>query len=76
MELMRYKGYFGSLEQSQEDGVWHGRLEYIQALVSFEGETVPQAKQAFEAAVDDYLADCARLGYTPEVPCKDVSKVQ
>lgn len=76
MKLMVYKGYFGSLEPSQEDGVLHGKLEFITALVSFEGETVPEAKAAFEGAVDDYLADCARLGYTPEVPCKGVFNVR
>ena len=76
MKLMTYKGYFGGLEPSVEDGVLHGKLEFINALVSFEGETVPEAKQAFEAAVDDYLADCARLAYTPEVPCKGVFNVR
>lgn len=76
MKLMQYKGYFGSLDASVEDAVLHGKLEFIQALVTYEGETVATAKRGFEEAVDDYLADCARLGHTPEVPCKGVFNVR
>jgi predicted HicB family RNase H-like nuclease len=76
MRLMQYKGYVGGIEANVDDAVLHGKLEFINALVTFEGETVALVKQAFEQAVDDYLADCAQLGYTPEVPCKGVFNVR
>ena len=35
--LLEYKGYFGSVEYSDEDEVFHGRLEFIRDLVTYEG---------------------------------------
>ncbi|NIE98499.1 type II toxin-antitoxin system HicB family antitoxin [Pantoea sp. Acro-805] len=64
--LMKYKGYFGSIEVSLEDGVIHGKLECINDLITYEASTVPDLKKAFEAAVDDYLETCEELGKKPE----------
>lgn len=68
--LMQYKGYYGSVDASPEDGCLFGKLEFIAPLVSYEAETVPALVTAFQAAVDDYLTDCARVGHAPEIPCK------
>ncbi|WP_020396624.1 type II toxin-antitoxin system HicB family antitoxin [Thiolinea disciformis] len=70
MKMLEYKGYLGSIDASIEDGVLFGKLEFISALVTYEGETVSTLKVAFEEAVDDYLATCAAKGYEPETPCK------
>jgi len=70
MSTMKYKGYYGSIEASPEDNCLYGKLEYIRPLVSYEGQTVAELQQAFHEAVDDYLADCERLGVEPEKPCK------
>ena len=64
--LMKYKGYFGSIEVSLEDGVIHGKLECINDLITYEASTVPDLKKAFEEAVDDYLETCEELGKKPE----------
>jgi predicted HicB family RNase H-like nuclease len=37
-------------------------------MISFHGETVAELRGAFEAAVDDFLADCKQQGITPEKP--------
>ena len=68
--VMKYKGYIGSIEASPEDGVLFGKLLYIQPLITFEGKTVPELKKAFEQSVDFYLADCEDEGIAPEKPCK------
>lgn len=68
MELMRYKGFFGSVEASVEDGCLYGRLEFIDDLVTFEGETVAELESAFHEAVDDYLDTCQQLGREPQKP--------
>jgi predicted HicB family RNase H-like nuclease len=69
-KLLEYKGYYGSIEASPEDGCLFGKLEFINALLNYEAETVPALAAAFREAVDDYLADCARRGREPELPCK------
>ena len=68
--MLEYKGYIGSVEYSGEDEVFHGRLEFIRDLVTYEGTDAKGLKQAFHEAVDDYLALCAEEGRRPDVPLK------
>lgn len=68
--LLKHRGYYGSLEASPEDNCLFGKLQFIRALVSYEGQTVAELSQAFRDAVDDYLDTCATLGQEPEQPCK------
>lgn len=70
MKMLEYKGYYGSIDASIEDDILFGKLEFISALVNYEGETVQELKTAFEEAVDDYLETCKAKGYEPELPCK------
>ncbi|MEI7901150.1 MAG: type II toxin-antitoxin system HicB family antitoxin [bacterium] len=75
-ELLTYKGYFGSISVNQEDACLHGRIEFIADLVTYEGDTVPDLKKAFEAAVDDYLATCAEVGKQPLKSCSGTFNVR
>lgn len=68
--LLKHRGYFGSIEASPEDNCLFGKLQFIRALISYEGQTVAELGEAFREAVDDYLETCASLGHTPETPCK------
>jgi predicted HicB family RNase H-like nuclease len=68
--LLNYCGYYGSIEASPEDNCLFGKLQFIRALVSYEGQTVAELEQAFHDAVDEYLADCAGAKQAPEIPCK------
>jgi predicted HicB family RNase H-like nuclease len=64
--MLEYKGYFGSVEFSDDDGVLHGRLELIRDLVTYEGRDAEGIRAAFQEAVDDYLELCeaeGRLGF-------------
>ena len=36
---MEYKGYVGSVEFSEEDGLFYGKVMGIRALLSYEGTT-------------------------------------
>ncbi|WP_371917156.1 type II toxin-antitoxin system HicB family antitoxin [Pseudomonas sp. QS1027] len=67
---MHYKGYYGSIEASVEDNCLFGKLQFIRALVSYEGQTVAELEAAFKEAVDDYLDTCQQLNQAPEMPCK------
>lgn len=76
MKMLEYKGYYGSIEASVEDNVLFGQLEFISALVNYEGETIQELKVAFEGAVNDYLETCKSQGYEPEKPCKGTFNVR
>ncbi len=65
MNTMKYKGFIGSVAFSEEDSVFFGKIEGINALVNFEGESVAELTQAFHAAVNDYLAYCEEEGIQP-----------
>jgi len=63
--MLEYRGYYGSIERSQEDHCLFGKLLFISALVSYEGKTLTQLSEAFRDAVDDYLEICKALGRAP-----------
>lgn len=65
---MKYKGYSGSVEYSAADDCLFGRIIGIDDIVSYEGQSVDEIRQAFHEAVDDYLEDCAASGRLPNKP--------
>ena len=66
MNTMTYKGYLGSVVYSEKDQVFFGKVEGINGLVNFEGESVNELTEAFHEAVDDYLAYCNDEGIEPD----------
>ncbi|WP_299414391.1 type II toxin-antitoxin system HicB family antitoxin [Acaryochloris sp. IP29b_bin.148] len=68
--MMEYQGYFGSVNFSNEDEVFFGKVEFIRSLISYEGTDVQSLKSAFHEAVDEYLSDCAENKIEPERPFK------
>ena len=67
---LQYKGYSGTITYSEEDGVFHGKVAGIKALISFEGDSVSLIKKDFHNAVDEYLEFCKESGLKPEKPFK------
>jgi predicted HicB family RNase H-like nuclease len=67
---VHYKDYVGSVEFSEADGVFHGKVVGIKSLISFEGDSVDAIIEDFHNAVDEYLAFCAETGKQPEKPFK------
>ena len=70
MTLMSYKDYLGSVEFDEDERIFHGKLEFIRALVSYEAQDAEGLIQAFHDAVDDYLAHCDEQALAPERPLK------
>ena len=68
--MLEYNGYLGSVEFSDADEIFHGKLEFIRDLVTYEGTDAKSLKAAFHEAVDDYLELCQDEGRTPETPLK------
>lgn len=63
---MEYKGYVGSVEFSESDGVFFGQVMGIRGLISYEGTTAGELVEDFHGAVDDYLELCQLKGIEPE----------
>lgn len=66
MNILKYKGFIGTVAYSEEDDVFFGKIQGINGLVNFEGTSVAELKKAFHQAVDDYLAYCEEHNLKPE----------
>lgn len=64
--LLTYKNYHASVQFSTDDSVFFGKINGISDLISFEGTSVDELKEAFENAVDDYIELCEITGKNPE----------
>jgi len=65
---MTYKGYSARIEYDDEDGIMIGKIAGIRDGVGFHAGSVNDLKEAFHAAVDDYIATCAKVGKEPQKP--------
>ncbi|MCY1302146.1 HicB family protein [compost metagenome] len=68
MNSMSYKGYTERIEFGERDEIFVGRLLGVRDIISFHAELVAELRAEFQSAVDDYLADCAERGISPEKP--------
>ena len=55
---MEYKGYLGSVEFSEEEAVFFGKIMNIRSLISYEGKNVMELSEQFREAVDEYSSTC------------------
>lgn len=62
MNTLKYNGFLGSVSFSEKDNVFFGKIEGIDGLVNFEGESVSELIEAFHQAVDDYVLFCEEEG--------------
>ncbi len=61
-DRLKYRDFIGSVHFSAEDEVFHGKIEGINDLVTFEGTTVTKLKASFKEAVLDYIELCKETG--------------
>lgn len=62
---LEYKGYIGTVQFSADDKVFFGKIQGINDLVLFEGESVSELENSFKESVDDYLETCKEIGKEP-----------
>jgi predicted HicB family RNase H-like nuclease len=68
MTTLHHEGYLATLEIDEEAGVIHGRVVNARAVLTFEGETLAELRQAFADTIADYRDWCAERGVEPEKP--------
>jgi predicted HicB family RNase H-like nuclease len=67
-DIMKYKDFIASVHFSTEDEIFFGKIEGIEDLITFEGESVTLLKDAFKESVEEYLILCNQLGKKPHNP--------
>ena len=68
MSMMTYKGYHGAFEYDPEADIFHGEVVNLSDVITFQGRSIDELKQALEDSIEDYLEFCAERGKTPEKP--------
>ena len=66
--MMEYQGYIGKVEFDDAAGIFHGEVINLRDVITFQGHSVAELKQAFQESVDDYLAFCASRGEEADKP--------
>lgn len=66
--MFTYKGYVGRVEIDEDANLLHGNVINTRDVITFQGETVEEAKQAFEDSIDEYLAFCKENDRKPDKP--------
>ena len=61
-----YRGYIGTIEFSEEDALFFGKVMGIRSLISYEGKNANELISDVHSAVDDYLSVCEAEGREPE----------
>jgi predicted HicB family RNase H-like nuclease len=62
--ILKYNDFIATVKYSEEDDAFIGRIEGINSIVSFEGQSITELKSAFKEAVESYLDFCSRKGIT------------
>jgi len=69
MGTLKYKGYSGTVEYSEEDNCLFGKVIGMNKnIISYEGSTVEELKADFESGIDLYLESCKDRGVKPQKP--------
>jgi predicted HicB family RNase H-like nuclease len=66
--MMTYKGYSAKVEFDDEAMIFHGEVIGIRDVVTFQGRSADDLKEAFHASVDDYLDFCNARSEEPDKP--------
>lgn len=75
-DTIKYKDFIATIRFNAEDEVFHGKLEGVNDLITFESETVAKLKLAMKEAVEDYLEICVSIGKDPRKSFKGTFNVR
>ncbi len=64
-DTLQYKNFIGSVHFSTDDEIFFGKIEGVNDLITFEGDTVAEIKKSFTHAVDDYIIICKKMNKEP-----------
>ena len=66
--MLSYQGYSGSVKFDADEEIFHGEVSGLRDVVTFQGRSAREIKQAFRDSIDDYLELCQETGRSPDKP--------
>lgn len=76
MDILYHKGYEGTAELDMSSLTCHGKVLFINDLVTYQADSPRDLEKEFMAAVDDYLETCQELGKEAQKPSKGLFQVR
>ncbi len=68
MNTMQYKGYVGKFDYDPKAEIFHGEVINLRDVVTFQGLSISELKEALAESVEDYLSFCHEQGEDPDKP--------
>jgi predicted HicB family RNase H-like nuclease len=68
MTIMHHGSYQAVVEYDDEANLFHGEVINLRDVITFQGRSVDELKQALAESIDDYVAFCRARGEEPEEP--------
>ena len=68
MNTMTHNGYEALVTYDEDAELFHGEVMNLRDVITFQGKSVDELKQAFADSIADYLAFCRERGEEPEKP--------
>jgi len=66
--MMKYKEYLAYVTFDAEADIFHGEVINIRDVITFQGKSTDELKQAFKDSVEDYLEFCNEREEKPDKP--------
>lgn len=66
--MMEYRGYVGHVTFDDEEDIFHGEVVNTRDVITFQGQSVEEIRQAFQDSVDEYLRWCKERNKAPDKP--------
>ena len=66
--MLEYLNYTARVEFDADANIFHGEVLDVRDVVTFQGSTPEEIRQAFQDSVDDYLEFCAERWEEPDRP--------
>lgn len=76
IDSLKYLDYTATIQYSADDDVFFGKVIGINDLITFEGTSVSELKDAFKESVEDYIETCKSLKKSPDKSYKGVFNVR
>ena len=68
MGNLEFEGFVGHVEFDSEADIFHGEVINTRDVITFQGRSVDELRQAFVDSIEDYRAFCAERGEEPDRP--------
>lgn len=72
--MLIHKNYIGKIEVDTDANILYGKVVNIRDIITFQGDSIAEVKQAFIDSVEDYLLLCKEKGKEPNVPRYGISE--